>query len=318
VTILARPLNIAFMGTPEFAVSALKKLIGCSDINVVCVYSQPPRPKGRGQQVQLSPVHQTAQSHGIPVRTPVNFKSPDDVRDFAALNLDLAVVAAYGLILPESILNAPKHGCLNIHASLLPRWRGAAPIQRAILAGDEETGITIMQMEKGLDTGPMILKKSVAIDKDTTAPALHDALSVLGGGMIVETLDQLMSQGTLPHTVQPEQGVTYAHMLKKDEGRIDWSHTAGTIARHIRALNPWPGTWCETAGGGRVKILSAVPVSSAAGGKVVGEILDADGHVACGENTVLRLMTVQPENKKPMDAPAAFNGGYLTPGNILN
>ena len=301
------------MGTPDFSVGALRALIN-SQHDVVCVYSQPPRPKGRGQQVQKSPVHLCAEENGIEVRTPLNFKDNVDVSAFADLDLDVAVVAAYGLILPESILNAPTHGCINIHASLLPRWRGAAPIQRAIMAGDTESGVTIMQMERGLDTGPEISKESVEITFDPTAQSLHDALSDLGAQMIVKDIDSLAEQGTLSSTVQSEEGVIYAHMLRKEEGRIDWNKSAEEIDRQIRALTPWPGTWCETHVGKRLKVLEAVLIEES-GNKQAGTILN-DGMINCGEG-VLSLLRVQPENKKPMDVKAALNGGYLLVGECL-
>lgn len=311
---MTRPLRIAFMGTPDFSVPALKALIS-SGHKVVCVYSQPPRPKGRGQQVQEGPVHQAALAAGIEVRTPLNFKKDEDVAAFMALELDVAVVAAYGLILPKAILDAPVHGCINIHASLLPRWRGAAPIHRAILEGDAKTGITIMQMEEGLDTGPMISKKEVAIRDTTTAQSLHDMLSAVGASMIVDVIDRLGLDGKLEGEPQSDDGMTYARMLKKEEGRIDWTKPAVVISRQIRALNPWPGTWADLPGGKRLKILEAhvSELADIAAPGTVGE----GGIVACGENTALRLSMVQPENKKPMDVAAAYNGNYLKAGQAL-
>lgn len=310
---MSKKLRIAFMGTPDFSVGALQALID-SQHDVVSVYSQPPRPKGRGQQVQKSPVHRCAEENGIEVRTPLNFKENADVTAFEELDLDVAVVAAYGLILPISILNAPKHGCINIHASLLPRWRGAAPIQRAIIEGDKKSGVTIMQMEKGLDTGPEISKESIEITSDTTAQSLHDALSDLGAQMIIKDIDRLAQEGVLSSTAQSEEGVTYAHMLKKEEGRIDWNKSAQEIDRQIRALTPWPGTWCETQDGKRLKVLEAV-LAEASSNEQAGTILD-DGVIACDEGS-LSLVHVQPENKKPMDVKAALNGGYLAVGERL-
>jgi methionyl-tRNA formyltransferase len=307
-----KKLRIAFMGTPDFAVAALEKIVA-SGHQVVCVYSQPPRPKGRGQQIQESPVHVAALADGIEVRTPLNFKKDEDVAAFMALELDVAVVAAYGLILPKAILDAPKYGCLNIHASLLPRWRGAAPIQRAILEGDSETGVTIMQMEEGLDTGPMVSMKAVPIRPSTTTQSLHDMLAALGSSMVVDALNELAEKGRLSATPQPSEGTTYAKMLKKEEGRIDWQKESDFLHRQIRALNPWPGTWCETGGGKRLKIIDAVPMpftSDAAAGTV----LDEDGVVSCGGGTTLKLETVQPEGKKPMTVADAVRGGYLKAG----
>lgn len=311
---MTKPLRIAFMGTPDFSVPALRALIS-SGHKVVCVYSQPPRPKGRGQHVQESPVHQAALDAGIEVRTPINFKKDQDVAAFMALELDVAVVAAYGLLLPKSILDAPVHGCINIHASLLPRWRGAAPIHRAILNGDQKTGITIMQMEEGLDTGPMIAKREVAIRDTTTTGSLHDMLSAVGASMITDVIDRLGLEGKLESEPQSEDGMTYAKMLKKEEGRIDWTKPAQAIDRQIRALNPWPGTWGETTDGKRLKILEGQvsQLADIAEPGMVGE----GGIIACGEHTALRLNLIQPENKKPMDIAAAYNGGYLKAGQKL-
>jgi methionyl-tRNA formyltransferase len=312
---MTKSLRIAFMGTPDFAVPALKNLLA-SGHKVVCVYSQPPRPKGRGHQVQESPVHRAAKEAGVEVRTPLNFKKDADVAAFMALELDVAIVAAYGLILPKSILDAPVHGCLNIHASLLPRWRGAAPIQRAILEGDPETGITIMQMEERLDTGPMIRKKAVPIRPATTAQSLHDILSALGASMVRDVVDELAAHGALSSTPQPADGSTYAKMLKKAEGRIDWMNEAAFIDRQIRALNPWPGTWCEDEKGRRLKILEAIPMPLRLDGET-GQVLDTDGLIMCGDKKILKLETVQPENKKPMNVADAISGGYLKPGQVL-
>lgn len=312
---MSKALRIAFMGTPDFSVPALEKLIA-SRHKVVCVYSQPPRPKGRGQQVQPSPVHEAAQRAGIEVRTPLNFKKDEDVAAFMALELDVAVVAAYGLILPKSILDAPVHGCLNIHASLLPRWRGAAPIQRAILEGDQETGITIMQMDVGLDTGAMISKRAVPIRESTTAQSLHDLLSAIGASMAVDVLGDLAQKGQLESSPQPAEGMTYAKMLKKEEGVIDWSAPSAVIHRQIRALNPWPGTWTTIGEGRRLKVLDAVPMPFHPS-EAPGMVLDEDCVIACGGGTALKLEAVQPENKKAMEVGDAIRGGYLRPGMIL-
>ena len=311
----SKKLRIAFMGTPDFSVGALQRLID-SEHDVVCVYSQPPRPKGRGQQVQKSPVQLCAEAAGIEVRYPINFKDERDVQDFKGLDLDIAVVAAYGLILPMSILEAPKHGCINIHASLLPRWRGAAPIQRAIMDGDTKSGVTIMQMEKGLDTGPEISKEELEINSDTTAQSLHDGLSALGADMIIDVIDKLDAEGALKSEPQAEKGVTYAHMLKKSEGKVDWSRSALEIDRQVRALTPWPGTWCETSSGKRLKILNVALDDGVQNGQA-GEILEG-GIIVCGDNSTLQLVTVQPENKKPMDVQAAINGGHLKGGEFLS
>lgn len=307
-------LRIVFMGTPDFAVPALRTLIS-SDHDVVCVYSQPPRAKGRGQQVALSPVHQAAQDTGIAVRTPVNFKKDEDIAAFMALEPDVCVVAAYGLILPKAILDAPRYGCLNIHASLLPRWRGAAPIQRAILAGDSETGITIMQMDEGLDTGAMIARQAVPIRPATTTKSLHDMLAALGAKMAGDVIARLAQDGRLDATPQPADGMTYAKMLKKEEGRIDWQEDASQIHRRLRALNPWPGTWFS-ADGKRLKLLDAVPMAMSST-QPPGTVLDADCVVSCGGGTTLKLEIVQPENRKPIAVSDAMHGGYLAAGQIL-
>ncbi|MAH05554.1 MAG: methionyl-tRNA formyltransferase [Alphaproteobacteria bacterium] len=310
-------LRIAFMGTPDFAAVALKALIDAGH-DVVAVYSQPPRPKGRGNKVQKSPTHELAESHNISVYTPVSFKKePAAVTAFQNLDLDVAIVAAYGLLLPKSILDAPKHGCLNIHGSLLPRWRGAAPIQRAILDGDAETGITIMQMDVGLDTGPMILKDSVPITAETNAQNLHDALADMGARLTLDALDTLACDGKLDNEVQPEEGANYASRLSRDDGRIDWTNKADYIERQLRALTPWPGVWCTDADGKRLKI-HAVELSDASNlGGEIGQILDKKGNVRCGDQALLRLTRVQPENAKAMDFASALNGGYIAINDIL-
>ncbi len=298
------------MGTPDFAVPALEGVIAAGH-GVIAVYTQPPRPKGRGHQVQPSPVHEAAERHGLIVHTPVSLKKdPRAQEEFAAMKPDVAVVAAYGLILPRDVLDAPVHGCLNIHASLLPRWRGASPIQHAIWAGDETSGVTIMRMEAGLDTGPMLLKRSVQLGPHTTARGLHDDLSRIGADLIVEALQNI---DTLKEEPQDPALATYAPLLHKDDGRIDWSRTAQETDRQLRAFNPWPGVWTETADGRRMKILEAEPLPDQAPGEP-GTILNADGHAACGGGTALRLLRVQPENAKAMDAAAAVSGRYLVPG----
>ncbi len=300
------------MGTPEFSVPALET-IAASGHKVIAVYTQPPRPKGRGQHLQKSPVHECAEALGIPVYHPHSFKKdPAAQAEFAALGADVAVVAAYGLILPRAVLDAPRYGCINIHASSLPRWRGASPIQRAIWAGDETSGITIMQMEEGLDTGPMMAHEMIVLDRTTTAPQLHDALSALGGAMIVPVLDHL---DNIVKTPQDEALSLYAPLLKKEDGRVEWGQDAVRIDRQIRALNPWPGVWTMTENGTRLKILAAEIVEST-GVAVPGTVLSRDGIVACGQDC-LRLLRVQPENARPMDVAAAINGGYLQPGSKL-
>jgi methionyl-tRNA formyltransferase len=308
---MSQPLKIIFMGTPDFAGTALKAL---SDTNhqIVAVYSQPPRPKGRGQQTQLSPVHAYAAEQNLPVFTPVNFKDPQDRETFKSHNADLAIVAAYGLILPQEILDAPKFGCINIHASLLPRWRGASPIQHAIWKGDDQSGIALMQMEAGLDTGPVLTMQSLPVTQQTTATSLHDDLAALGADMIVKLVDDITQKGLPLSTPQDNAISTYAPMLKKQDGIIDWNQTANEIDRQIRALNPWPGVWtsCKSA---RIKILEAVPVQQSTNA-AAGTLVDKTGLVVCGENTLIQIRTIQPEGKKPMNIASALNGKYLTIG----
>lgn len=306
---MSRTLKIAFMGTPDFAVHALNALHAAGH-DIVCVYSQPPRPAGRGHKLQPSPVHKRAEELGIPVRTPLSLKKDAEARQaFRDLNLDAAVVAAYGLILPREVLDAPKYGCINIHGSLLPRWRGAAPIQRAILAGDAKSGICIMQMEEGLDTGPVILQDETPISENTTASALHDSLAAMGARLIVEAMEKI---DTLPRVKQPEEGATYAKMLSKEDGRIDWTQQASAIERQLRALHPWPGVWCMQ-GGQRLKVIAA---EVAEGKGKPGEILDRCLIVACGEGALL-LKTVQPQDRKAMDGISFMNGTHLNVGDVL-
>ena len=301
-------MRLAFMGTPDFAVVALKALVAAGH-EIACVYSQPPRPAGRGQSVKLSPVHAAAEALGIPVRTPVKLRrnSPgweEEWAAFQALDLDAAVVAAYGLILPAPILAMPRRGCLNIHASLLPRWRGAAPIQAAILAGDAESGVTIMQMDAGLDTGAMLLRGAVPITTETTAPALHDALADLGGDLVVRALAE-----NPPAIAQPEAGVTYAAKLTREDGLIDWTRPTAELDRQIRALNPWPGTYTHL-GADVLKIHAAIPTP---GSGTPGTVLDDRLSVATGDGA-LRLLKVQAPGRPAMAADAFLNGRKITPG----
>ncbi len=304
-----RRLRLAFMGTPDFAVPSLRALIDAGH-EVACVYSQPPRPAGRGQQLQRSPVQTLAESHGLPVRTPKSLRTAEAQAEFAALGLDIAVVAAYGLILPVPVLEAPRLGCVNVHGSLLPRWRGAAPIHRALLAGDSETGITIMGMEAGLDTGPMLLKGRVPITATSTATELHDALAAMGARLIVEALEGVAA-GRLTAAPQPAEGVTYAAKLEREEGRLDWSRPAAELTRRIRALNPWPGVWFEN-GGERIKVLAA-ELGDGAGAP--GSLLGDDFTVACGEGA-LRLTRVQRQGRGVVDGAAFLRGvhGLWQPG----
>jgi methionyl-tRNA formyltransferase len=261
-------------------------------------------------------VHAFAEKNTIPVFHPESLKSADEQKKFASLNADVAVVAAYGLILPKVILDAPKHGCINIHASLLPRWRGASPIQQSIWKGDAETGVTLMQMDVGLDTGPMIMKRSIKIESHTTAQSLHDDLSVIGGAMIVQAIDRLASEEKLEAEKQDDSKTIYAPLLKKDDGKINWLQSAAKIDRQIRALNPWPGTFAAH-NNKRVKILGATPASITTK-ESAGKILDREGNIACGNGTVLMLKTIQPDNAKPMDFISALNGGHIKIGDILS
>jgi methionyl-tRNA formyltransferase len=294
-------MRIAFMGTPDFARVALDALVEAGH-DVVAVYTQPPRPANRGR-LTPSPVQLRAEQLGLPVRTPERLKPPEEQAGFAALDLDVAVVAAYGLLLPQPILDAPRRGCLNIHASLLPRWRGAAPIQRAILAGDSETGVTIMQMEKGLDTGPMLRVGRCPIGRET-AGELTAILAGLGARLMVETLDSL----PLPATVQPGDGISYAHKIDKAEARIDWTLAADQLDRLVRAMQPSPGAWFESAAT-RVKLIAAEPADGTA---APGTLLPGEC-VATG-SAALRLLTVQPEGRPRMAAADWLRGRRLDPG----
>lgn len=301
-------MRVVFMGTPEFSVVALQALIEAGH-EIACVYSQPPRPARRGQKERPSPVHAHAEAAGLTVRTPVNFKDAEDRQAFAALNADVAVVVAYGLILPQAILDAPSLGCLNIHASLLPRWRGAAPIHRAIEAGDLETGVGIMQMEAGLDTGPVLLEDRLSIGETETTGALHDRLAAMGGRLIVGALRQI---GTLQPTPQDDTGATYAHKIDKSETRIDWSEPAQTVKRKINAFSPFPGAWFEVAGE-RVKALRA-GTANAKGAP--GEVLDGLT-IACGDGAV-QLLDVQRAGKKAGSAEDFLRGNPIPAGTVLD
>lgn len=243
-------MRLVFMGTPEFSVAALDAIHDAGH-EIVCVYTQPPRPAGRGKKDRPSPVQARAEALGLPVRHPVTLRSEDEQRTFAALKADVAVVVAYGLILPQTVLDAPTSGCVNIHASLLPRWRGAAPIHRAIMAGDAETGVCIMQMEAGLDTGPVLTRQSTAIGEAETTENLHDRLAAIGAELIVRTLPELSD---LEPVSQPDEGVTYAHKVEKSEAAIDWARPASEVDRQIRGLSPFPGAWFEYEGA-RIKVL---------------------------------------------------------------
>jgi len=294
-----RRLRLVFMGTPDFAVPILDALVAAGH-DLAAVYCQPPRPAGRGHHPQPSPVQARATALGLPVRHPLSLRPEEVKAEFAALALDAAVVAAYGLILPKAILEAPRLGCLNVHASLLPRWRGAAPIQRALLAGDPETGVTIMQMDPGLDTGPMLLVGRVPIDPQTTTPELHDALAVLGATLVVQALDGVAADSLVP-TPQPTEGVTYAAKLDRTEGVLDWHNPASDIERRVRALNPWPGVWFEHAGE-RIKVLQAA-AEPFEGSAVPGTVTDDRLGIACTMGLFRPLLLQRPgRGALPIDA----------------
>ena len=300
-------MRLAFMGTPDFAVPVLRALADAGH-EIARVYTQPPRPAGRGKALRPSPVAGEAKALDIPVATPESFRDASVLADFAALKLDVAVVIAYGQILPQAALDAPRLGCLNLHASLLPRWRGAAPIQRAIMAGDARTGVCVMQMEAGLDTGPVLAREVTPIGPEDTAATLHDRLAKLGAPLMVETLAALEAGDAALPTPQPEAGATYAAKIGKPEARIDWSRSAVALDTHIRGLSPFPGAWCEI-GGERVKLLMAHPVGgSGTGTYAPGETLDDRLLVACGAGA-LRLVTLQRAGSKgPMDADTFLHG----------
>ncbi|MEQ1711842.1 MAG: methionyl-tRNA formyltransferase [Hyphomicrobium sp.] len=307
-------MRVVFMGTPDFSVPALSAILGAGH-EVVAVYAQPPRPAGRGMEPRKSPVHRFAEAAGIPVLTPTSLKGEGEQRVFAAHRADVAVVVAYGLLLPKAVLDAPRLGCLNLHASALPRWRGAAPIQRAIMAGDTSTAMMIMRMEEGLDTGPVCLAAFVQIGLETTAGILHDELSLLGGDLIVRAL-QALERGSLSATPQGADGVTYAAKITKDEARIDFTRPAREVHDRIRGLSPHPGAWLEIGPVGkreRVKVLaSALTEVTGEPGKVLDDALT----IACGEGG-LRLVEVQRAGKKPMSASEFLRGCALPAGTRL-
>lgn len=301
-------MRIAFMGTPDFSVPVLQALVDAGH-DIVAAYSQPPRPAGRGKKNRPSPVQSKAEALGLTFRCPVSLRTPEALVDFTALNADVAVVVAYGLILPQSILDAPKLGCLNIHASLLPRWRGAAPIHRAIMAGDPETGVCIMQMEAGLDTGPVLSCHAVLIGDTDTTFQLHDRLSILGADAIVQTLADL---DQLTPVQQPVEGVTYAAKIDKSEAAIDWSKSAIEVDRLIRGLSPFPGAWFEMEGT-RVKVLGSTLVDQ---GGIVGRVLDDELTIACGDRAI-RLTKLQRAGKSAQDAGQFQNGWPMPAGTQL-
>jgi len=303
-------LSLAFMGAAAFAVPALEAL-AASRHTIACVYSQPPRPAGRGRQERPTPVHARAAELGLEVRTPPSLKGAAEQVDFAALRLDVAVVAAYGLLLPPAILGAPSLGCVNLHPSLLPRWRGAAPAAHAILAGDSATGMTIMQMDEGLDTGPILAQQTVPMPPRATTASLEAALAALGTTMLLDVLEEL-SEGRGDPRPQGEAGACYASKFAKEDGRLDWARPAAELDRVVRALSPWPGAFFAL-GETTVKVLAAEP---AAGRGAPGTLLDRELTVACGEGA-LRLLEVQRAGRPTTDGAAFLRGLRLDPGTVL-
>jgi methionyl-tRNA formyltransferase len=304
------PLRLIFMGTPEFAVPTLLELVAHGH-EIAAVYTRAAKPAGRGMKLQLSPVEQEARRLGIPVATPVTLKTPEASEQFRAHHADAAVVVAYGMILPKTILDAPPLGCFNLHASLLPRWRGAAPINRAIMAGDAETGVMVMKMDAGLDTGDVAMAERMAITDAMTAADLHDALSRLGGDLMVRAVGAL-ERGKLQLTKQGSEGVTYAAKIEKAEARIDWNKPARDVLRHIHGLSPFPGAWCEIAGEGEAARVKILRCAMANGKGAAGEVLDDRLTIACGAGA-LRILELQRASKGPMKAEEFLRGTPLKP-----
>jgi methionyl-tRNA formyltransferase len=306
-------LRIVFMGTPDFSVPTLAEILGAGH-EIIAAYAQPPRPAGRGMAEQTSPVQRFAESVGIPVRTPKSLKGDAEQRAFAELEADAAVVVAYGLLLPSPVLHAPRLGCFNLHASMLPRWRGAAPIQRAIMAGDTETAAAVMRMEEGLDSGPVCLAEAVAIGSDMTAGELHDVLAQRGASLMVRALGAL-ERGSLDCVPQASAGITYAKKIDKAEARIDFARPAREVHDLVRGLSPFPGAWLEV-GEGRRERIKVLRTALAAGTSAPGEVLDDRLTVACGKGAV-RLVELQRAGKKPMAAGDLLRGFPLPPGTRL-
>jgi len=308
------PLRLIFMGTPDFAVPTLTELVG-RGYDVAAVYTRAVKPAGRGMDLQPTPVERTARQFGLPVFTPKTLRPAEAQAEFAAHGADAAVVVAYGLILPKPMLDAPPLGCFNVHASLLPRWRGAAPINRAVMAGDRESGVTIMKMDEGLDTGAMARKESIPIGPDMTAGELHDRLAHLGAQLMPIVLGAL-ERGSLELTPQPEAGVTYAAKIDKAETRVDWSKPAAEVHNHIRGLSPFPGAWCEfpgEAGSIRVKLLRT---TRADGAGAPGTVLDDQLTTACGAGAI-RILELQRAGRQPMQADAFLRGTPIAVGATL-
>lgn len=312
---MVTPLRISFMGTPDFVVPTVQSLIdGPHDL--VCIYTQPPREKGRHKILEKTPVHIMAEEVGIDVRYPINFKSPDDIQAFEDLNLDVAVVAAFGMLLPQVVLDAPKFGCINIHPSLLPRWRGPSPVQYAIWKGDVETGVSVMSLEKSMDSGPIIAQEKCIIKPMTTFEILNKELWIKGTALLTDSLYHLSETRQLKTIPQNNDAATYCKLLTKQDGHIDFTQTAEQIDCQIRGLNPWPGTWCIDGANKRLKILQAIVLDEETDQKS-GTVME-NGQIACGNKSVLQLQKIQPENKKPIDISDALNGGYLKQGDVLS
>ncbi|MDP2619602.1 MAG: methionyl-tRNA formyltransferase [Hyphomicrobiales bacterium] len=303
-------MRVVFMGTPEFAVPTLSEILGQGH-EVACVYTQPPRSAGRGMGERKSPVHAFAETAGLAVETPPSLKSAEAQARFAEFKADVAVVVAYGLILPQNVLDAPDLGCLNLHASLLPRWRGAAPIERAVMADDRETGVSVMRMEAGLDTGPVCMVEKVAIGPDMTAGELHDLLARRGADLMIRALAAL-SRGALDCQPQPGEGVTYAAKIDKSETRIDWSRPAAEVHNHIRGLSPHPGAWFEAGTGGKAERVKVLRSTLAEATGAPGTVLDDRLTVACGRGAV-RLVELQRAGRKPMPAEEFLRGAAIVP-----
>jgi methionyl-tRNA formyltransferase len=302
-------MRIIFMGTPDFAVPTLTEIVS-SGHEVVAVYTRAPKPAGRGQAERKSPVHEAAEGFGIPVMTPKSLRNDAEQIAFAAFDADVAIIVAYGLILPKPILDAPRLGCLNLHGSLLPRWRGAAPIQRAVLAGDARTGVMVMQMDEGLDTGPVALVDEMPIGPDMTTGELHDKMMLVGADLMGRALAAL-ERGSLTFTPQAEEGVTYAKKIEKSESRIDWSKRAQEVHNLIRGMSPFPGAWFELELGGQVTRVKAIRSTMGVGSGAPGTILP-DLTIACGDGAV-RVLTVQREGKAVMDAATFLRGAGVLP-----
>lgn len=308
-------MRLAFLGTPDFAVVALARLVAAGH-DIACVYSQPPAPRGRGHTLKPSPVHAFALEHGLPVRTPASMRDPDEIEAFRALNLDAACVVAYGQILTREVLDAPRLGAFNLHGSLLPRWRGAAPIQRAVMAGDEITGVQVMRMTEGLDEGPVLATATVRIGPRDTAGDIHDRLAELGAELLAETLPKIEA-GSAEEVPQGTEGVTYAKKIRPKTARIDWSKPADRVDGQIRGLSPFPGAWFEAPGEKgpvRVKVLACVREDGAG---APGEVLDDGLLVACSEGAV-RLLRLQREGRGPQEADVFLRGFPLPAGTKLS